>query len=261
MLPAHIRLLQSERFSTIFPFSERSFLEALLEDLVIELLAGRQADRARDFTLAWAERRTASWADAARLAESKAASEGHLPAIRGQLRYHLGERALSEAASSSGLGSIPLRTNPPGGTFIVARVGRFAIISATVRAPHLTPRRSLTRKHLAQPNIDLDPQYTLALNEKISSRGTTELAYFGCVIVVPSRKDHTIPGQLHFAVPSVSMDSWIVRIPLDRLHALLQKRCDDGMPGSTSATVIPDRAFPRFRFPKPDEQYDDGGEK
>jgi len=229
-----------------------------LESVVLDLLADRHPERARDFALAWAEQRSASWANAAREAEARCASDGHRPAIRGQLRYHLGEKALADAARAANLGAMPLRTTPPGGVFNVARVGRFAVVSLSVRAAHLTPRKSLTRKLLAQSNIDLEPQRSLPFGSTPNARGATELAYFGCVVAVAWKKDPTVPAELAFAVPNVELNDWIAWIPLYRVHALLQERADRKATGGASGDAFTDKVFPRFRLPKPDEKSDDG---
>jgi hypothetical protein len=140
-----------------------------IDDLVIDLLTGRVPVHARDLMLAWSERRHSSWADAAREAELRAASSGHLPQIRGQLRYHFGESALMAAARTANVGAMPVPTQPPGGVFIVARVGKFALVSVASADSRKMPRRSVTRKLLSQPNQNLDPQGTF-FAEQNSSR-------------------------------------------------------------------------------------------
>src|SRR5258708_7721465 len=148
--------------------------------MILDLLTDKLPARARDLMLAWDEQRNASWADAERQAEARAASDGHLPQLRGQFRYHLGERALAEAARAAGIGCIPLKTTPPGGTFIVARIGRFGLVSLAVRYSGLLPRRSITRKLLSQANEPLDPQGELFKERTDPSAVVTDLAYFGC---------------------------------------------------------------------------------
>ena len=226
-----------------------------VDQTIVDLLADKSPIRARDLMLAWEERRTASWIDAAREAEIRAASGGHLPQIRGQLRYHYGERALAEAARSAGAGAIPLRTNPPGGVFMVARVGRFALVSLVVRYPGLMPRKSISRKILSQANETLDPQSRLALGDDETPRIVTELAYFGCLAVVPSRADPTSPAILALGVPNRALSEWICWIPSHRLNAELQARVDAvaGKGEAPSSGSVPDEAFPTFRVPKPDE--------
>src|SRR5262249_32839388 len=127
-----------------------------IDELVADLLTDKAAAKARDVILTWSEARTSSWADSDRDAQIRAASGGHLPQIRGQLRYHAGQKALSESCRSTGLGAIPMHTTPPGGVFTVARVGRFALVSLNVRHRKLLPRRSITRRMLSQANESLD---------------------------------------------------------------------------------------------------------
>jgi hypothetical protein len=215
--------------------------------VVLNLLTDRHAQRARNVILAWDEHRSSSWADAAREAEARAASDGHLPQIRGQLRYHLGEVALTRAARSAGAGAIPLATKPPGGIFTVARVGRFALVSVIVRNHGQMPRQTVTRKLLSQPNESLDPQSPLPFGDPIP-KPITDLAYFGCLIAVAGRRDPTVPGELALAIPTAGLDRWISWIPLHRLHALLQERTDEGS-GDVNDGGVPDIAFPTFRVP------------
>jgi hypothetical protein len=223
------------------------------DGVVLDLLSDKNPERARNVMLAWDERRNSSWADAARQAESRAGSDGHLPQIRGQLRHHLGEVALAQSARSGGAGAIPLVTKPPGGIFIVARVGRFALVSAAVRENQLMPRRTITRKLLSQPNDSLDPQTSLRFDDSVP-KPITELAYFGCLIAVASRRDPTVPAELALAIPTAALDRWISWIPLHRLHALLRERTD--MAGDAGEVDVPDIAFPTFRVSK--EREDSG---
>jgi hypothetical protein len=228
-----------------------------VEQVVVDLLADKAPTKARDLMLAWAEYRNASWADAAREAESRAASEGHLRQIRGQLRYHRGEQSLAEAAQSAGAGVIPFRTTPPGGVFIVARIGRFALVNISVRYPGLMLRCSVTRKMLSQANEAIDPQHRLDLGDE--RRVVTELAYFGCLAAVPSIADPTTPAVLALGVPNAALTHWLAWIPSHRLHAYLQERADGrDKGGGESRGFIPDKAFPQFRLPKSDESKDDG---
>lgn len=227
------------------------------DEVVLGLLTDRNAQRARNVMLAWDERRNSSWADAAREAEVRAASDGHLPQIRGQLRYHLGEAALAQAARSSGAGAIPLATRPPGGIFTVARVGRFALISVMVHDRRLMPRRTVTRKLLSQPNESLDPQSSLLFDDT-ASKPITDLAYFGCLIAVAGRRDPTVPAELALAIPTAALDRWISWIPLHRLHASLQERADT-IPGDLGDRDMPDIAFPTFRVPKDHEDSSEEG--
>src|SRR5438552_2074437 len=136
-----------KHFALFFILTKGQFsgLKMDQDEIVLDLLTDRNAARARNMILSWDERRNSSWADAAREAEARAASEGHLPQIRGQLRYHLGEAALAQAARSAGAGAIPLKTQPPGGVFTVARIGRFALVSATVQNPKAMPRITMSK--------------------------------------------------------------------------------------------------------------------
>jgi hypothetical protein len=248
--------LQSERFCGKFPDSESPILEAVLEALILDLLADRDPTQARDFVLTWGERRNASWADAARQALQRAASVDHLPQIRGQLRYHLGEIALAEAAGAAKAGHLPIKTTPAGGVFVVARIGRFALVNVAVRNSHALPRRSVTRKLLSQRNVDLNPQGNL-FEPRASSRGTTELAYFGCVVSVPWRRDPTVPAELAIAIPNAALSDWLSWMPLHFAFARLQERVDSGKLQKLSHSDIPDKVFPKFRFPKRDDADDD----
>jgi hypothetical protein len=223
-----------------------------IDDRIADLLADKAPAKARDLALAWPETRNSSWADAHREAEARSASKGHLPQHRGQLRYHYGQAGLVEACRRAGLGSIPMRTNPPGGIFIVGRVGRFALVSMTIRHQFLMPRRSLTRTMLSQANETIDPQEHL-----FGAKATvTELAYFGCLIAIPNRHDPSTPAELALAVPNVGITEWISWIPLHRLHGLLQARVDSHA-GETGGTELPDLVIPKFRVPK---QRKDTGE-
>jgi len=229
------------------------------DDLVINLLADRTPTAARDLMLAWSERRYSSWANAARDSEVRAASSGHLPQIRGQLRYHLGEAALVEAARSANIGAMPLRTTPPGGIFIVARVGRFALVSVSATDAKLMPRVSLTRKLLRQPNESLDPQNDMFAELREKPRVVTDLAYFGCLVSVPDRRDPTAPAQLALGVPNANVSDWISWIPLTRLHGLLQQKVDAAGPTPIIDGNVADKAFPRFRLPNSNKGTGDDG--
>jgi hypothetical protein len=224
------------------------------DELVVDLLADKNAGTARDLMLAWAEARTSTWADAARDAQMRAASAGHLPQIRGQLRYHSGQKALADSCQGVGLGAIPMQTSPPGGTFTVARVGRFALVSLQTKHSKLLPRHSITRKMLSQANEPLDPQ----LFEREKPRLVTELAYFGCLISIPNARDPSVPAELGLAVPTVGITDCLAWIPLHRLHGMLQSRADGAARTFVSPSAeIPDLAFPKFRVPlrpKKDEE-------
>ena len=168
--------------------------------------------------------------------------------IRGQLRYHLGEVALANAARGNGIGLIPLKTQPPGGIFNVARAGRFALVTLTVRYPGLLPRRSVTRELLSQPNEAIDPNLQLPLDDR-DRQVLTELAYFGCLTAVPSAADPSVPSILALGIPNRGLSNWISWIPLHRLHALLQERVNSSKREEPTSSV-PDQVFPKFRVPK-----------
>jgi hypothetical protein len=217
---------------------------------IVDLLADKNPSAARNLVLAWIECRNASWANAAREAEMRAASPGHLPQIRGQLRYHLGESALVAAARAASVGAMPLKTNPPGGIFTVARVGKFALVSVTSAHARLMPRRSVTRKLLSQPNESIDPQNDMFADVIEKPKVVTDLAYFGCLVTIPNSRDPSVPAELGFGVPTASLTGWISWMPLARLHVMLQQKVDAGTASSTQRGTIPDTAFPKFRFPK-----------
>jgi len=229
-----------------------------LEAAVLDLLADRNPAQARDFVVAYGERRNASWAEAARQAPERAASPIHLPQVRGQLRYHLGEIALAEAAGAASVGHLPMTTTFPGGVFTVARVGRFGLVSLVIRDKYRIPRRSVTRKLLAQRNIDLEPQ-TDMFDPQTGSRGATELAYFGCMVTIPWRRDPTVPADIAIAIPDSKLSQWLVWMPLHFAFAEFQQRVDAGKPQEPKRPDIPDNAFPKFRLPKRDESEDGKG--
>jgi hypothetical protein len=237
-------------FAIFFMLTKGQFLELKMdpEELALDLLTDRNAARARNMMLSWDERRNSSWADAARDAEARAASDGHLPHIRGQLRYHLGEAALAQAARNAGAGAIPLKTQPPGGVFTVARVGRFALVSATVQNRKAMPRATMSKKLLSQPNEALDPQISM-FDDLSKPKLVTDLAYFGCLITVAASRDPTTPSELAFAVPTKGLDRWISWIPLHRMHALLQERVDREGGVRTGDDSVPDISWPTFRVP------------
>jgi len=255
----HHAACNPKHFAIFFLLTKHQFLGLIMDpdDVVLDLLTDRNAQRARDVMLGWEERRSASWADAAREAEARAASDGHLPQIRGQLRYHLGETALAQAARDAGAGAIPLATKPAGGVFTVARVGRFALVSVTVPDRRSMPRRTVTRKLLSQPNERLDPQSSL-FDHPVTPKPITDLAYFGCLVAVAARRDPTVPAELALAIPTAALDRWISWTPLHRLHALLQERAD-AAPADMSGGDVPDISFPTFRLPKEREDFGDDG--
>jgi hypothetical protein len=217
---------------------------------VLELLAGKNPKQAQDFVLSWGEGRNAAWADAHSQARARAASDTHLRQLRGQLRYQFGEAALSKAANVAGAGCLPIPTVQPGAAFMGARIGRFVLLSATVRSREFMPRPSATRTLLSRVNDDLNPQGKLDYGVSTSSRGATELAYLGFMAVTPSFRDPTIPAELVLAVSNKDITEWLHWIPLHRLYALLQDRirADNG---SAKQRPIKDRRIPTFRVPKP----------
>lgn len=225
---------------------------------ILNLLGDRDPALARDFLLAWAEHREASWTNAARDARARAASVKHEPHIRGQLRYQYGESALAVASRKSGIGCLPMPTKLPGGVFMLARVGRFGLVSLSTRHKDFLPRRTATRKLLSEPNDGIDPQTRLELEEEGASRSATELAYFGCLVSVPNRRDPTAPSELAFAVPDASLERWIEWAPLHRVCALLQSlKVPHPKPRGVGTKRIPDRAIPKFRVPKKDRKAGD----
>jgi hypothetical protein len=252
--------LQSKTFYRKFPFSKTSFLGLRAkhmdtDEVVADLLADRDAGKARDMMLAWSEARTSTWADAERDAQMRAAYGGQVPQIRGQLRYHSGQKALVDSCQSVGLGAMPMPTTPGGATFTIGRVGRFALVSLQAKDRTLLPRRSITRKIMSQANEPLDPQTRLFEPQRV----VTELAYFGCLVSIPSR-DPLVPAELGFAVPNAGITIWLSWIPLHRLHGMLQSRID-GATGASDArgddADIPDLVIPTFRVPvrpKKDEE-------
>jgi len=230
-----------------------------LDAQIIDLLADRSPERTPDFLLRWEERRTASWADANRDALLRAASGAHLPHARGQLRHQYGEQALAQTAKDTGFGHLPFFTTPPGGVFTLARVGRFAIASVKVKSERARLPHSVTRELLARPNDALDRQMRL-LDEGLVQPKSTELAYFGCLIAVPLRRDPSIP-MLAFGIPNATLDDWLYWTRLPRLHELLRDRADSHARSVLKDGEIPDRAFPKLRLPKSSEGTTDSGSK
>jgi hypothetical protein len=237
-------------FALFFLLAKVQFLGFLMsiDSDVVELLADRAPTKARGLMLAWEEARNASWANAARESESRAASRGHLSQLRGQFRFHLGEAALVEASRTAGIGSLPFQTIPVGGTFIISRVGRFGLVSLVTHRPRIMPRKSITRKMLSLPNKPLDPQRAL-FEIEATKKVITELAYFGCLLAIPNTRDHSVPAQLALAVPNAALTQWLSWIPLPRLHALLQDKVDSASDRPPEVGTVPDQAFPRLRLP------------
>lgn len=227
-----------------------------MDDEIADLLLATNPGTARSFFSHWEEKRSASLADAQKIARERAASEGHLSAIRGQLRYHLGELALRDAAAAAGIGAMPMATVMPGAKFMLARVGRFGIVSIKTNSARRMPAASKTRKLLARPNDIIDPQQSFL--ESPFSHKPMELAYLGCLVVVPSTKDPREPSELFFAVPNAQCNRWINKISLTRLHALLLDRDAAGAgKGVAPSVAVQDNAFPTIKLPKTDESDTD----
>jgi hypothetical protein len=244
-------LLHSERFCDIFPFNESPILEIGLDidETIVGLVAGNAPAKARDLILAWSEKRHSSWADAAREADMRSASGAHVPQLRGQLRYHLGEKALSEASRKAGVGALPYSTTPAGGVFVISRTGKFGLVSLTVREPRMMPRRSISRKMLSQPNEDIDPQIEIFPPDRSDRGAITELAYLGCLIAVPNKRDPSVPAELALGIPNARLTNWLAWMPLHRLISSLQEKVDANEAGDWGATDVTDNVFPRFRIP------------
>ena len=209
-----------------------------MEDGILDLLAGRNPKQAQDFILAFGEHRAASWADS-----------------------QLGETALASASQVARAGCIPITTIKPGGVFMVARVGRFGLVSITVADRKSMPRKSPTRRLLSNPNDDIDPQRKMLLADRAFARGTTELAYFGCMVACPSPRDPAIPSEMVLAIPNARMSEWIAWIPLTRIYAQLQDLIskDTQAKDAPQSKPIPDRRIPRFKLPKRDREAGDDG--
>lgn len=112
------------------------------------------------------------------------------------------------------------------------------------------PRKSVTRKLLSQPNEAIDPQNDMFDSLLGKPPVVTELAYFGCLVTIPNKRDPSVPAELGFAVPSVGLHDWISWIPFSRLVVLLQEKVDAAGAPPTTDSAVPDNAFPRFRMPK-----------
>lgn len=226
--------------------------ETWAERVVVNHLATQGAERASEFFLAWAERRNASWGNAHRDAEQKAASSHHLAGARGQFRHIYGETAVKEAAAAAKVGCLPIVSTPLGGVFMTARVGRFALSSVVLRNDRSMPRRSATRTTMSGRNYEIDPQVALDLPGASSTQVVTELAYFGCLVSMPCWSDPTVPSRLLIAVPDASLTRWALRMELYRLHALLQNRVisTDVNDIPKEDGEIPDNVFSTLRVAK-----------
>jgi hypothetical protein len=108
---------------------------------------------------------------------------------------------------------------------------------------------------LGQANKDLEPQTNLFADPSVV-RPAAELAYFGCAIAVPWRKDPTVPAALALGALNADLTEWIEWIPLHCAYALLQERLDSADPTPSRGTDIPDNVFPRLRLPKAGEGED-----
>lgn len=222
------------------------------ENRIVDLLVASNPEAARKFFLTWDEERSASWATAHHQATVSSASKLHVPALRGQLRHQLGENALASAAKAAGVGHFARPTEKPGAHMMLARIGRFALCSIKVTDRNNLPRESLTRTVLSRPNREIVPQSEM-FAEPESTRGSLEeLAYFGCLLAVPSTTDHSAPYGLYLAIPNHHMTEWIKTLSIETLHALMLNRLS-GKGGSEMQTrqIIQDRAIPRIRVPKP----------
>ena len=187
-----------------------------LENKIANLLTASNPEAARKFFLAWDEERNASWATAHLQAKKSAASERHIPALRGQLRHQLGEEALAKACSISGSGHLAKATEKPGAHMMMARVGRFALTSVKVSDRTKLPRESLTRTVLSRPNHKINPQSEMFSGAKPDHNDLEELAYFGCLLAVPSKKDHSAPYGLYLAIPDQGMTCLLYTSPSPR---------------------------------------------
>lgn len=223
-----------------------------LEDRIVELLTSPDSDVARKFFRAWDEERSASWATANLQARKSAASEGHIRALRGQLRHQFGEDALAKAAKTAGVGHFAKPTEKPGAHMMLARVGKFALTSVKVNDRELLPRGSLTRSVLSRANQKIMPQ--LDMLSKPEPESVTELAFFGCLLAVPSTVDHSAPYGLYLAVPDNQMTGWIKTLSIETLHAMILNR-QSGKDASKagSAKKVEDNAIPQIRLSKQDK--------
>lgn len=219
-----------------------------LDDHIVDLLIATNPQVARTFFLKWDELRSASWATANLQATQTAASQKHVPALRGQLRHQLGEEALAQAAAAAGVGSFPKETEKPGACMMLARVGKFALTSVKVNDRMLLPRKSLTRSILSRPNWGITPQNDMF--KEAEDPPLEELAYFGCLLAVPSVSDATAPYGMYLAVPNMGMTDWIKTFSIETVHAKILNRLSgrDAAKGAES-TAIEDKAIPRIKMP------------
>jgi len=211
-----------------------------MDEVIARHLGGDSPAVVKDLLVRWREARVASWADAYRMAAQRSPSRPHRAAFAGQLRRALGESALAETASSVGLASYPLQSSPPGGVFTIVRAGSFAL--ASVKAGRIRGRLpdAKTRRLLAQHNPVLDPQGSLLERDNV-----TELAYFGCLVAVPS--DDPMVPHLAFGVPRPNLRSWIEWTSLELTIAALDKISPVGV---APVAEIPDLGYPKLILPK-----------
>lgn len=222
-----------------------------LENRIVDLLTASDPEKARKFFRIWDEERSASWATANLQAKNNAASEGHISALRGQLRHQFGEDALAKTAKAAEVGHFPKPTEKPGAHMMLARVGKFALTSVKVSDRGLLPRRSLTRSILSRANQNIDPQLDMISEPK--DNGLTELAYFGCLLAVPSVVDHSAPYGLYLAVPNNGMTGWLKTLSIETLHAMiLNRQSGKGASKAETAKKVDDKAFPQIRVTKHD---------
>lgn len=219
-----------------------------MDAVLSRLLTGAQVSQAIDFFDAFTEKRTTSWAEADLQAKGKAASLSHIPELRGQLRHHLGEEALKASAEQAGLATTTMRSAPAGGVFQLARIGRFALSSVKTNVERGRLRPAVTRELLARANHELDPQSSL-LPPEPGSATVHEIAYFGCLAAVPTRRDPMVPSILALGVPDVSMRHWLFWIPLPMLAAKMRGIRETGV-APKAEPEQKDAAFPTLLLPK-----------
>lgn len=137
---------------------------------------------------------------------------------------------------------------------MLARVGRFALTSVKVSDRTKLPRESLTRSVLSRPNHKIVPQSEMFPNTAAEADGLEELAYFGCLLAVPSVMDHSAPYGLYLAIPNHGMTEWIKTLSIETLHAkLLNLQSGEGGSEVQAPKAIEDKAMPRIRVQKPDK--------
>jgi hypothetical protein len=146
---------------------------------------------------------------------------------------------------------MPMQSTQPGASFMIARVGRFALMSVKVSGTGALPRRSATRALLSRPNDEIDPQTRLF--EDAKARKKTELAYFGCLVSIPCKVDPTVPAELAIAVLSAATNRWLCWMSIPQAcGGLMAVSTSPSRNRSPQTEAIPDRAFPKLRVPKLD---------